>query len=876
MWRDWLFRVRALLGRKTMDADLDRELRDHLAHQTTWHEHRGLPAGAATRQASVDLNGVEALKEQCRDERGTRWLEDLSRDAIYTVRILRRSPGFAAVAIVSLALGLGANTVAFSLAHALVLRPLPVRAPGEIVFVQGGRDRPTMSVPNYRDLRDQTTTLAGLAAYRFSTVGLARGGSSDRVWGYLVTGNYFGLLGVAPALGRVFTAADDGTPGSNRVAILSYATWRDRFSGDRSIIGKSIQVNAGPYTVVGVLPEEFRGTERFFTPDIWLPMSAEPDIEGFSWLDSRAAFNACVIGRLRPGVTPAQASADLNGIAGRLATEYPDDDAGMEVVLARPGWLGDSLGAPVDGFTRGIIALAALVLFAACANLASLLLARTADRRRELGIRLAVGAGRSRIARQLIVEAMALAAAGGIAGVALATFLLRALSHWHAPLQLPVELDVTPDWSVVAFAAAVTVATGLLFGLAPAQQAWRTDLTGAWKGTATARVGRRRWTARDVLVVTQIALCSVLVLASFVAGRGLSRAVDAPVGFESKDLSVVGFDLRLARYDMARGRIFQRQILDAVRGLPGVTGVAYADTLPLNIDQSFMTVFPEHPATSGPDAGTNANSFKVSPDFSHDEDADDCRPRLHVERHGRGATGGDRQSDVRARRARVGQPDRRALSLGRGGTPVEVVGLVEDGKYVSLVESSKPAVFRPAPALYSGVHAHCRAHGARPRPDRRRHREAGRARRDRGAPIYTAGTEMDMLALAFFPGPCGHRRARRVRHARAHARLTGTYGVASYAVSKRTREIGIRVAIGARPAQVVRAMLGRVAMAARRPARRPASRLGMLGRPILGAVVYEATSADPLLLVSARSPRWRRSGFSPRGCPRAARFAWTR
>ncbi len=313
-------------------------------------------------------------------------------DLKYGLRILAKNPGFTAVAVLTLALGIGANTVVFSVVNALVQRQLPVEDPERLVFLQTKGGGTSHSFPNYKELRDRNNAFTGLAGYRISPMSLEVGGGANRVWGYLATGNYFDVLGVAPVAGRLFHQEDDQRPGGSPFAVLSYDCWQRRFGGDPKVVGSTIRINRLSYTVLGVAPPGFHGTELFYWPEIWVPMMMQPLIEaGNPWLDERMTFNTWIIGRLKPDVSPTRAEADLNVIAADLAREYPSANKGLQFKLARPGLVGDALRGPVKALAAGVLGLAALVLLTACANLASLLMARAADREREIAIRLAIG-----------------------------------------------------------------------------------------------------------------------------------------------------------------------------------------------------------------------------------------------------------------------------------------------------------------------------------------------------------------------------------------------------------------------------------------------------------------------------------------------------
>lgn len=843
----WRARVRALLTRRRPDRDLDDEMRDHLEHQIAWHRDRGASEADATRQALVDLGGLEALKERCRDERRAHWLDDLQRDVRYAVRALYRRPGFASAAIVSLALGIGANTVVFGLLNAFVLKPLPIRDPDRVVFVSGGRFN-AHSYPNYRDLRDRATTIAGLAGFRFAPMGVRGATSSEQAWGYLVAGNYFDVLGVRPLLGRLLSAQDDVAPGASPVVVLAHSYWLAHFAGDPSIVGRTLTINTRGYTVVGVAPPGFRGTERFFQPDLWVPLAMQGDIEGYRWMSSRQSFNLQVVGRLADGVTPAKAEANLNAIAADLAREYPADDAGLFVRVTRPGWLGDQLGAPVSAFTRGLMALAMLVLFATCANLASLLAARATDRGRELAIRLSIGAGRARIARQLMTEALVLAGSGGAAGAALAGMLLGALSRWRSVPQFPVGFDVAADWRVFVFALAAATTTGVMFGIAPARLAWRTNLAHAWKGGLPSS-SRRRWNSRDVLVAVQIAVCGTLVIGAVVAGRELHRELAAPLGIRPNGVDVVGFDLGLARYDKAQGRALHQHALEALRALPGVTAAAYADTLPLNIDQSSETVFDEHATDTRMDHATTASYYTVSPGYLAA-----IGTRLL---YGRDFTDGDREgapsvaivNQTFARRVlgRAGAVGARFRSSGDAAL-TEVIGIVEDGKYSTLFDDPRPAFFVPELQHYSSNTLLIARHApgtASLATDLQR----VVSQLDPDIPIYASGTADRLVGFAFLPGRVATIALAAFGGLALMLALTGTYGVAAYAVSRRAREIGIRMAIGARPVDVLRAMLGRVIVLLGVGALAGVV-VALLASRVLAAVIHDGAAIDLVTLAA--------------------------
>ena len=453
-------------------------------------------------------------------------------DLRYALRKLRHSPGFALTAIVTLALGVGANVVVFSVLNSLVLHPLHLPDANRLYTVQHAQQGYlSLSYPDYKDLRDRNTTFSDLALYRFSRFGLETKDGTQAVWGNEVSGNYFGMLGVLPLLGRLIQPSDDKNPGSSPYLVLGYGCWHERYASDPNIVGKTVRINNHPYTVLGVAPKDFHGTERLLWPEMYVPVMNEKQLEGDDWLNSREDASEWVIGKLKPGVTPQQATVNLNAIAVEMTREHPAQDDHLQFKLVKPGLVGDVLSGPVHGFLLGMMVLAGLVLLAACTNLGSLFAARAADRARELAIRVAVGAGRVRILRQLLTESILLSVLGGAAGCLLAVGLLQALSDWHLSFGIPMQVIVNPDPWVYVFAFLLSLAAGAFFGLIPARQIWRTDPNLAIKSGASTELGRRKWAGRDLLLATQIALCCILVTSSLVALRGLVRALHSPLGF---------------------------------------------------------------------------------------------------------------------------------------------------------------------------------------------------------------------------------------------------------------------------------------------------------------------------------------------------------
>jgi predicted permease len=847
-WKRQLAKLRNLFVRAQRWADLNEEIRSHLEMEERENLESGVLPEEAHYAALRRFGNVTLAQEGSREMWGWTSIETLLQDLRYALRMLRRNPGFTAVAVLSLALGIGANALVFSVVSALLLRPLPVERPDQLVFLET-KSSITQSFPNYRDLRDRNETFSGLVGHRLAPMALESTSGATRIWGLLATGNYFDVLGVHPVMGRFFHQADDLHPGSSPYAVLSYNSWRGRFGGDSEIVGKTIRINRLPYTVLGVAPPDFHGTELWYWPEVWVPMMMEPQIENYprnGWLDNRSTWDTWVLGRLKPGTSPAQALANLNAIADALAREYPDNDEGLQFKLAKPGLAGDYFGGPAKAFTLGVLGLAALVLLAACANLASLLTARARDRQREIAIRLSIGARRARVVRQVLTETLVLSLAGGAAGCALAFVLSQALSRWRAPMDIPVQFNVNPDWRVLLFALFVAVVAAALFGSAPAWRASKTDANAVLKGGATSW-GRTRLAFRDVLVVLQVALCFVLVAACLISLRGLQQALKMRLGFEPEGVSVVAFDLGLAGYSEAKGRAFQQRVLDAVKQLPGVRSAAYSNSVPLSIDQSTTSVFPEDKPALRRSESISANYYEISPgyfetmgtkllagrDFTWHDNAKSPRVAIVNAAFGR---------QVLHSESAVGKRFRQ----GPKGSPVEVVGVVEDGKYESLTESQRPAVFWPMLESYNSTTT-LEVRSSIPAAEMVREMRQQVAGLDPELPIYGTGSLDQMLGFAFFP-----------THAAAIAlsafgvlaimlAVTGIHGLVSYAVAHRVREIGIRMAVGARPSQVLRLVLGRIAVLLA-----IGSALGLVlalaAGQVLASVVYGASSRDPQVL----------------------------
>ena len=438
---------------------------------------------------------------------------------------------------------------------------------------------------------------------------------NERLWGYEVSGNYFDVLNVKAIHGRTFLPEEDKTPLSHPVVVLSYDSWQRRFGGDPGLVGRDLLINNHQFRVIGIAPEGFKGTEFVYSPEIWLPAAmmewAEP---GATWLDDRSTKNFFGIGRLKDGVNSKQAEASLNLLGQQLAKEYPDTNEGQSIKVEPPGFIIPDLRGAVVSFTWVLMAAVGLVLLVTCTNLAGLMLARATDRRREIAIRLAMGANRLRLIRQLLTESILLSIIGGAAGVLLAVWILKVLLALKPPIDFPLALDVDVDWRVLLFSLFVSLAAGAIFGLAPSLQATRPNLSTALKDTA-AQGGAARTRLRSVLVVAQIAISLVVLIAAGLVVRTLQQLQTMNPGFDPNNALTMSFDLGLQGYDEARGQQFYRQLTERVQSLPGVESAAVGNYIPLSLNYNSRNVFVEgKPAERGENVPTAMNA-SVGPGY---------------------------------------------------------------------------------------------------------------------------------------------------------------------------------------------------------------------------------------------------------------------
>jgi predicted permease len=776
----------------------------------------------------------------------------MTSDLRLAFRQLKKSPGFALTAVLTLALAIGANAIVFSVLNALILRPLNVPHAENLFMVErahGSDSSPSHSYPDYRDLRDQNHSFDQLVSYNImGGVGFDTGkGNPAVVWPYMVSANYFDALGIQPYLGRFIHASEEHGKNSVNEVVLSYAFWHSYFNGDPSIVGHTVQLNKHPFTVVGVAPREFRGTELFFAPDLWAPLVNMPQISEWDSFENRGSHSSWVMGHLKPGVTPAAATSDLNTIAASMAKTYPKEDDGLKLVLTRPGLAGDTLGKPTRAFMTGLMLLSGLILLAACANLGSLFTARAADRAREIAVRMALGSRRKFIFRQLLTEALLISLAGGALGMAVAVAILRLLSTWRPIPGIPINVPVNPDATTYALAVFLAVFSGLLFGVIPIRQILRSDPWQVIRAGGATTGAARRISIRDILLVLQIAICAVLVTASLVAVRGLARSLESNYGIQPAGVVLAKTDLKMAGYERDQWVPMQKKMLDAAASIPGVESVGFVDRLPLGISNNDSDVYTDSTTDYRPtNAADDAEVFNVSPDYFRAAgtnllagralNMNDVEPNPFV-------------AVINRRFATkiFGSVDKAIGGHFKvwGGERVLVVGVVEDGKYQTLTEDQKPAMF------FSFLQQRSSNTWLVVRSQRAPDEIAAALQRsmhglDPAMPVEIE-TWNNQLDSALFAARVATVALGVLGLLGAMLAITGIFGMASYTVSKRLREFGIRIALGANQRKVLGAALGR-AFRLLAIGSIAGIILGMLATRVLAFIVYQATPRDPFIL----------------------------
>src|ERR1039458_2236911 len=568
-----------VLRRRKLYDDLSEEIRLHLEERAEQLIGEGMSPKEAEQAARRAFGNRTLLEEDSREVWQWPAMESIWADMRFALRQLRRSPGFAIAAVLTLALAIGANAVVFGIFNGMILRPLDVPQAESLYGTEYGNNPGWQSYPNYLDLRDRNRSFEGLAAFNFVFPGFDTGKDPSGSSGYTTSGNYFDVLRIHPYLGRFYHAADEHGPNSAPFVVLTYAFWHSRFQDDRGVVGRTVFLNKHPFTILGVAPPGFHGTVAFAFIDFFMPMVNEGQLYGGSELDKRGSNVAGfeIFGHLKPGVTLTQATADVNAVGAYLEKTYPQDFSHKSTPLSRQGLT--VFGGAVTAFVAGLMLLAGLILLAACANLGSLFAARASDRSREVALRLALGSSRKRILRGLLTEALLISIAGGAVGLLGSVALLRRLSTWQPIAAAPARLPVAPDANLYLVALGLALVSGFLFGIVPMRQVLRANPYEIVKAGSSARVGRRI-TVRDVLLVVQIAICAVLVTSSLVAVRGLARSLQGHFGIEPRNAMLLNVDLARAGYGGDQAPAMKRRMFDAMGTILGVEHVGWVNDYP--------------------------------------------------------------------------------------------------------------------------------------------------------------------------------------------------------------------------------------------------------------------------------------------------------
>ncbi len=850
-------RLQGLFGDRKIDREFDDEIQSHLELLIEQYVRQGMTQDEAASAARRQFGNATLLKEAHREMRGIRFIETLIQDVRFGLRMLWKKPDFTLIVVLTLALGIGANTAIFTLFNALFLQPLPVADPARLMSVFGMDEKnsqidfSTISWPNFKDYRDQNDVFTGMIAFQYASLNFSGGGEPQWIYGMIVTGNYFDLLGVKAAIGRTFLPEEDRTPGTHPVIVLSYGAWQRRFGGDPAIVGRAIKLNGLEYTVVGVAADGFKGTDVIGGVDYWVPMMMHDQVldgvyrEGFN---SRRALTLAVIGRLKSGVTEQQAETAMRAIGRRLEQDYPKDNDKRNVTLIPLNQSPPqqrSVYLRVSGF---LFAVVGLVLLIACANVANLLLARAAARRKEISLRIAIGASRARLIRQLLTESLMLALAGSGVGLLLAVAGRDLLWAFRPPWIGAGDLNLSIDPRVLGYTLLLSLLTGVIFGLAPALQGSRVELITELKEKGGQAVGGQRWfSLRNLLVVGQVALSLVALICAGLFLHSLSNARRINPGIETEKLLVLSFDVGVQGYDKARGMEHYRGVVEKVEEIPGVISAAIASARPFALG-FVRTVFVEGQEPSGGGRGILTIHGIVDPKYFETMGIPLVR--------GRNFTTADREKAppvvvINEAMANRFWPNQDALGkrfrFFGNDVSQEVIGVVKDSTALHIGEVPPPVVYLSLLQEFpSWVTLHVRTAGDPSELLATVRREVQSL--DRTMPLMRSATISQLIGEELWSAQMGAALLSVFGVLALVLASVGIYGVLAFSVSQRTSEFGIRLALGARPSDVLRLVLSQTLTLVA-----AGTTIGITGGLIMTRMVtnllYGVSAVDPMTFV---------------------------